>query len=137
MTAKEYLRQYEYAVKRIQRLEEEYEAELLLIDAVRSLSDNDGMPHGSGISKPTEDKAIRLADKALRLVDAKREAIAVKQELFDFLNSIDGDEGQILFRRYVQLQLWKEIAVDMGYTERAVYKIHERALRIVEQKRSL
>lgn len=137
MTAKEYLRQYEYAVKRIQRLEEEYEAELLLIDAVRSLSDNDGMPHGSGISKPTEDKAVRLADKAMRLVDAKREAIAVKQELFDFINSIDGDEGQILFRRYVQLQLWKDIAVDMGYTERAVYKIHERALRIVEQKRSL
>ena len=137
MTAKEYLRQYEYAVKRIHRLEEEYEAERLLIDAVRSVSDNDGMPHGSGISKPTEDKAIRLADKALRLVDAKREAIAVKQELFDFINSIDGDEGQILFRRYVQLQLWKDIAVDMGYTERAVYKIHERALRIVEQKRSL
>ena len=59
MTAKEYLRQYEYAVKRIQRLEEEYAAERLLIDAVRSVSDNDGMPHGSGISKPTEDKAIR------------------------------------------------------------------------------
>lgn len=137
MTAKEYLRQYENAVKRIQRLEEEYETERLLIDAVRSVSDNDGMPHGNGISKPTEDKAIRLADKALRLVDAKREAIAVKQELFDFINSIDGDEGQILFRRYVQLQLWKEIAVAMGYTERAVYKIHERALRIVEQKRSL
>lgn len=137
MTAKEYLRQYEYAVKRIQRLEEEYAAERLLIDAVRSVSDNDGMPHGSGISKPTEDKAIRLADKAMRLVDARRDAIALKQELFDFVNSIDGEEGELLFRRYIQLELWRDIAVDMGYTERAVYKIHERALRVVEQKRSL
>lgn len=137
MTAKEYLRQYEYAVKRIQRLEEEYAAERLLIDTVRSVSDNDGMPHGSGISKPTEDKAIRLADKAMRLVDARRDAIALKQELFDFVNSIDGEEGELLFRRYIQLELWKDIAVDMGYTERAVYKIHERALRVVEQKRSL
>lgn len=137
MTAKEYLRQYEYAVKRIRRLEAELEEEQLLIDAVRSLSDNDGMPHGSGISKPTEEKAIRIADKKLRLVDARLDAIAIKQELFDFVASIDGDEGEVLFRRYISLELWKDIAVDMKYTERAVYKIHQRALRIVEQKRSL
>ena len=60
MTAKEYLKQYEYAHKKAERFREEYEAEMLKVDAVRSLSDNDGMPHGSGISKPTEDKAIRL-----------------------------------------------------------------------------
>ena len=137
MTAKEYLRQYEYAVRRIARLEEELEEERILIDAVRSVSDNDGMPHGSGISNPTEDKAIRLADKALRLVDARRAAIAIKQDLFDFINSIDGEEGDLLFRRYIKLQLWKDIATDMGYTERAVYKIHERALRLVDEKRSL
>ena len=135
MTAKEYLRQYEYAVKRIQRLEEEYEAEILLIDAVRSVSDNDGMPHGNGISKPTEDKAIRLADKALRLTEAKLDAIKIRQELFDFIEQIDGDEGEVLYRRYVKLELWREVASDMGYTERAVFQIHARALAVVEQKR--
>ena len=137
MTAKEYLKQYEYAVKRIQRLEEEYEAEQLLIDAVRFLSDNDGMPHGSGISKPTENKAVRLADKKLRIIQARLDAIEVKQELFDFVDSIEGDEGEVLFRRYISLEFWKDIASEMKYSERAIYKIHQRALRIVDEKRSL
>ena len=137
MTAKEYLKQYEYAVKRIQRLEEEYEAEQLLIDAVRSLSDNDGMPHGSGVSKPTDNQAGRLADKKLRIIQARLDAIEVKQELFDFVDSIEGDEGEVLFRRYISLEFWKDIASEMKYSERAIYKIHQRALRIVDEKRSL
>ena len=135
MTAKDFLRQYEYAVKRIRRLEEEYEAETLLIDAVRSVSDNDGMPHGSGISKPTEEKAVRLADKKLRLIQARLDAIEIRQRLFDFVDQIDGDEGEVLYRRYVKLELWREVAAEMDYTERAVFQIHARALHIVEQKR--
>ena len=85
----EYLRQYEYAVNRAARCREEYENESMLIDAVRSLSDNDGMPHGSGISKPTENKAIKLADKRQRLIRAENDAIEIRDELFDFINSID------------------------------------------------
>ena len=77
MTAKEYLRQYEYAAKRVKRLEEEYNTEREQIDAVRSVSDNDGMPHGNGISKPTEEKAIRLADKLQELADARLDAVEI------------------------------------------------------------
>ena len=75
MTAKEYLKQYEYAQRRADIFREEYEAEILKVDAVRSLSDNDGMPHGSGISKPTEERAIRLADKAKKWRDAELDAL--------------------------------------------------------------
>lgn len=137
MTAKEYLRQYEYAVNRAARCREEYENESMLIDAVRSLSDNDGMPHGSGISKPTENKAIKLADKRQRLIRAENDAIEIRDELFDFINSIDGDEGRILYLRYIKLHLWRDIAEKMNFTERAVFQIHARALRIVDEKRSL
>ena len=137
MTAKEYLRQYEKAAHKARRYREEYENESLLIDAIRSLSNNDGMPHGSGISRPTEEKALRLADKRLRLIDAEVEAMKIRQELFDFIDSIDGDEGEVLFRRYISLEFWKDIASEMKYSERAIYKIHQRALRIVDEKRSL
>ena len=137
MTAKEFLKQYEYAVNRAARCREEYESETIMIDAVRSLSDNDGMPHGNGISKPTEDKAVRLAEKRNRLIEAEQEAIRIRGELFDFINSIDGDEGKVLYLRYIKLHLWRDIADKMNYTERAVFQIHVRALRIVEEKRSL
>lgn len=134
MTAKEYLKQYEYAVDRVRRYEEEYQNELTLIDAVRSLSDNDGMPHGSGISKPTEDKAIRLADRALRLTEARLEAIRIRQDVFDLIDSIDGIEGDVLYQRYINLHKWEEVCVMLHYSWQGIHLIHRRALAIVESR---
>ena len=134
MTAKEYLKQYEYAVDRVRRYEEEYENELALIDAIRSASDNDGMPHGSGIGKPTEDKAVRLADRALRLTEARLEAIQIRQEVFDLIDSIDGIEGDVLYQRYVNLHKWEEICVLLHYSWQGIHLIHRRALAIVESR---
>ena len=134
MTAKEYLKQYEYAVDRVRRYEEEYQNELTLIDAVRSVSDNDGMPHGSGISKPTENKAIRLADKSLRLIDARLKAIEIRQEIFDLVDSIDGIEGDVLYQRYINLHKWEEICVLLHYSWQGIHLVHRRALVIVESR---
>lgn len=133
MTAKEYLRQYERAVNRARRYREEYERESELIDAVRSLSDNDGMPHGYNISRPTEEKAIRLADRKLRLIDAELEALRIKQEVFDFIDSIEGVEGEVLRLRYVELLAWEEICLKIHYSWRQTHRIHRRALSIVSQ----
>ena len=133
MTAKEYLKQYERAVRRAQRYREEYEAESALIDAVRSLSNNDGMPHGTNIAKPTEEKAIRLADRRLRLIDAELEAIRVKQEVFDFIDNIDGIEGEVLKYRYVDLLTWEEICIRVHYSWRQTHRIHRRALAIATE----
>lgn len=132
MTAKEYLRQYEYADRRVRRLEAEYEQELIMVDAIRSASDNDGMPHGNGISKPTEERAIRLADSHLRLIQAKLDAIEKRQEVFDLINGIDGIEGDLLFERYVKLRKWEEICVLLHYSWNGVHHIHRKALALVE-----
>lgn len=134
MTAKEYLRQYEKAHKRAMRCREEYENESVSIDAIKSLSNVDGMPHGSGISKPTEEKAIRLADKRLRLIDAELEALRVKQEVFDMVNGIEGDIGDILFERYINLRKWEEICILVHLSWRQVHRLHAKGLSIVENK---
>lgn len=134
MTAKEYLKQYERAVKRAQRYRQQYEEESALIDAVRSLSDNDGMPHGSGISKPTENKAIRLADRRMRLIRAELEAIRIKQDLFDFIDGIEGIEGDVLYHRYIRLLKWEEVCLIVHYSWPNTMRIHRRALDIVQKK---
>lgn len=134
MTAKEFLKQYEYADRRVRRLETEYQDELIMVDAIRSTSDNDGMPHGTGISKPTEDKALRLADKRLRLIEARTEAVEKRQVVFDLINGIDGIEGDLLFERYVKLRKWEEICVLLHYSWQGVHKVHRRALVIVESR---
>ena len=116
MTARRYLEQYRRAVQRIRRLEEEYERESLLIDAVRSVSDNDGMPHGANISKPTEDKAVRLAEKMERIVDARLTAIEVRQEVFDTIMELDDLECDVLLQRYVCLKKWEDVCLAVNYT---------------------
>ena len=133
MTAKEFLKQYEYADRRVKRLETELEDELRMLDAIRSASDNDGMPHGHSISRPTEDKALKLADKRLRLVDARLEAVEARQKVFNLINSIDGIEGDLLFERYVKLRKWEEICILLNYSWYGVHNVHRRALRLVEE----
>ena len=64
MTAKEFLRQYEYKAKQAGRLREVYQTQQEKIDAIGSTLSNDaGMPHGTGISRKTEDRAIRPTGK--------------------------------------------------------------------------
>ena len=134
MTAKEYLRQYEYADRRAKRLKEEYEEELLRIDAIRSASDNDGMPHGTNISRPTEDKAIKLTDKALKWQQAELDAIEARQRVFELIYDIDGIEGDVLISRYVKLHKWEEICVELHYSWQGIHLVHRRALSIVESR---
>lgn len=133
MTAKEYLRQYEYVANRVRRLEREYEEERIKIDAVRSVSDNDGMPHGSGISKPTEEKAIRLADKLQRLVDARLEAVEVRQNIFDVIDKVGGEAAEVLYQRYILLKKWSDVCDSVYWSWFKVSGLHRKGLEEVEQ----
>lgn len=133
MTAKEFLRQYEYAEQRARMLREQYETETLRIDAVGStLGGEPGMPHGTGISRKTEDKAIRLADKALAYKQAELDAIEMKQAVFDLIWDIPSIEGKVLYDRYILLMTWEKIAELEHYSYTGIHYAHRRALEIVE-----
>ena len=132
MTAKEYLKRYEYADLRARRYEEEYRLEHELIG---SISINyDGMPHGTGITRKTENEALRLAEKAERCVEARLDAIRIRQEVFDFISDIDDYEGEILFQRYVNLLKWEEVCVAVHLSWYAVHDHHRKALAIVQKR---
>ena len=133
MTAKEYLQQYGEAVRIAERLKSEYDQELLKIDAVRSPLGGDGTPHSKGISRATEDKAIRLADKALELKDAELEAIQIRQDVFNLIRKIPGEKGDVLYERYINLKSWSEVAAAVGYSERHVYNLHREGLADVDR----
>ena len=137
MTAKEFLKRYEYADLRAKRYEDEYKLEHELIG---SISINyDGMPHGSGISKPTEVKAVRLADKKLRLIDAQLEAIRLRQEIFDTVMGLDGLEADVLVERYLNLdesghlQTWESVCDRVHYSWPTVRTAWHRGLNMVDE----
>lgn len=128
MTAKEYLKQYEIATKKVDKLREEYDKECELIDSVRSSANVDGMPHGNNISKNVEDRAIRLADRAAKLKIAELDAIGIRQKVFNVVISVPGVKGDILYHKYIDLMQWEEICVAIKYAWAQTHRLHAEAL---------
>lgn len=126
--AKEYLKKYEEACRKVRQCLEQYERAALLVDAIRSASDNDGMPHGSGISKPTENKAIRLSDKAMDIINARTEAYRIEGEVFAVIYRVGGVEGDVLIERYIKLKDWGEVYKAVSYSERQTHRYHQQGL---------
>ena len=134
MTAKEYLRQYEYATLRAKRCREQYETALEKIDAIGSTLGTDGMPHGSGVSRKTEDLAIKLGEAAQRYLDAEQEAFDVKERVYSIIADIDGTEGEILYERYINLRRWEDICVLVHLSWRQTHRLHRKGLQMVEKR---
>lgn len=130
MTAKQFLKQYEEANNKAIQRRREYERQMALIGSVSVKMD--GMPHGSGISKPTENDAIKLSEKAENLRKAERDAIRIRQEVYDVIDGIPDIEGRVLYERYINLHKWEEICILLHYSWNGIHHVHRRALEAVE-----
>ena len=123
----------------IRRYEREYMEERLMVDAIRSPSDNDGMPHGNNISRPTEDKALQIASKLQRLADARIEAVNIRQEIFDTIMCIGGLEADVLLERYVylgedgRLKSWEQVCLAVNYSWHPVRLAWHRGLDKIQE----
>ncbi len=134
MTAKQFLKQYEYAMDRVAKCEREYQEAVENIDAIGSTLAGDGMPHGNGISRKTEDKAIKLTEIRDKWARAKAEALAERQKVVDLIIDIPGIEGNVLYERYIELKTWEQIANALFYSYTGIFYVHKRALEIVEKR---
>lgn len=132
-TAKQYLKQYENAVKAAQRVRREYEEELDLIDNIRSSLGGDGMPRSGEISKKVERQALKLSEKADALREAEAAAIETRQEIFKTVMQVPDDKGSVLYERYILLKEWKDVADAVGYSEGHIYELHRQGLEYVNK----
>lgn len=130
MTAKQFLRQYEEACIKARQHREYYEKQLAQIGSVSVKMD--GMPHGSNISRPTEEDALRLADASRRWKDAELDALRLKDKVYSVIWNIPGIEGQVLYERYINLHKWEEICILLHYSWNGIHHVHRRALDAVE-----
>ena len=128
LSAQRYMEQYGNACRRVRQCEEQYERESLLIDAIRSPSDNDGMPHGTNVGRPTESKATKLADKGMDIFTAKTEALRIQREIFETAYQVGGVEGDVLIERYIKLKDWKDVYKAVNYAETQTLRYHRAGL---------
>lgn len=133
MNAKEFLRQYEYANRKVVMIKRELVELESAYDQIRSVTDYDGMSHGSNIGHPTEEKAIKVTDAKMKYSDLLQERYAIRQQVFDVIVQVDGVEGDILYYRYINLLSWWEICDRIGYEWTQTHERHRRALTEVDK----
>lgn len=140
MTTKEYLNQYRIARAKVERCRERLAQ---IQESLDSKSTSfDAMPRPTGISKPTETNAIRLAETRERLEETMRSTEVVRQQIADEIEQVDGVIYQeLLYGRYVQGLEWEDVTRrvsryrDRPYAEPHVRGyMHAEALRRFEEK---
>ncbi len=128
MTAKDYLGQ---AYRLDQRINSKLEQVASLNDlATKATSTLTGMP------KNPNRATSMMADAIAKIIDLQAEInndidrlVDLKREIVGLIKTINNMEYQTLLeKRYLCFETWEQIAVDMGYNVRHVYRIHDEAV---------
>lgn len=132
MTAKEYLnrvRRQNYILKQTEKELNEIRADILTLRA-SSLSE-----HVSGSkNSDTADKYIRLESYMEKVNAEWDKLIDMRNAAKDLIGAMpDPMHRAILYARYINGQRWEDIAMDMHYSWKGIFKLHGQALRVFDQ----
>lgn len=99
----------------------------LATKASQTLSDMPGSPNRN-IHKH-EDIIVKMIDMQQDLQKKIDSLLDTKQHVANLISQVKDREGRlVLQQRYLQYEKWEEIASDLGYTVRQVFRIHDEAL---------
>lgn len=132
MTAKEYLnrvRRQNYILKQTEKELNEIRADILTLRA-SSLSE-----HVSGSkNSDTADKYIRLESYMEKVNAEWDKLIDMRNAAKDLIGAMpDPMHRAVLYARYINGQRWEDIAMDMQYSWKGIFKLHGQALRVFDQ----
>ena len=82
----------------------------------------------------------RMEDIIVKIVDLENEInqdidmlVDLKTEIMQVIKKVDDLELQTLLeQRYLNFRTWEQIAVDMGYNVRHLYRMHDKDLKAVQ-----
>lgn len=128
MTAKEYLSQAKFLDQRINSKIQQVAA---LNDlATKATSTLTGMPRNPNhATSSMEDAITKIIDLQAEINWDIDELVDLKRSLAETIKAVDNTEYQtVLEKRYLCFHSWEQIAVEMGYDLRWLYRIHGKAL---------
>lgn len=134
MDVKGLLQQYEAAEILVKQLQTEYEKQNAKVDALRSPLGGDGQPGSNAISKSVERQALKLAEKAEALKEAQADALAWRQYIYEYIRTVPGVKGAILYERYINRKTWEGVAAAVGYSRSRTCELHDEAIKFLERK---
>lgn len=120
MTAKEYLGQIRLAEIRIRQMEEQ-------LDGCHHQNDVVMVQHSQ--SNATEDRLISRIDREREILAAIEEQTQLRLRITMEIHKLNNATYiQLLYARYVRLQKFEQIALDMGYEYSWIRHLHKDAL---------
>ena len=128
MKAKEYLSQAYRLDKRINsKLDQIASLSELATKCTSTLS---GLPRNPNRGGSTVADAIgNVIDLQVEINNDIDRLVDLKRELFKVIKAVDNTEHQLLLElRYLCFKTWEQIAVEMGYDVRHIYRLHQQAL---------
>lgn len=135
MNAQEYFRQ-------ISRMEALIRTKKLRVDALRSLACDAGSGQLSGMPKNPSRTLSPMADAVCKALDLETEIRKdelrlqeTKVFLLELIGTIDNCDWQtVLIKRYFEHLSWENVASQMFYSIRWIYKLHGGALEEMNRK---
>lgn len=128
MTKKEYLVQ----ARGLDRL---ISSKLEQVDSLRDLAEKctstlTGMPGNPSRSLSTvADTVAKIVDLQMEIMHDINDLVDMKRDIIRCVNNIGNAEFQTLLElRYLCFKTWEEIAVEMKYNIRHIYRLHDDAL---------
>lgn len=132
MTAKEYLNQAWYLDQRINsKLEQIASLNTLALKATSTIT---GMPHSPNrASAEMEDTIAKIVDFQAEINEEIDALVDLKQDISKAIKAVPEAQFQTLLeKRYLCFEPWEKIAVEMGYDMRWLYRLHGRALALLQ-----
>lgn len=101
----------------------------------QNLSDMPGSPNRN-ISK-MENYVSKMVDLQAELFTDIDDLLDMKKKCMELIKCVDNVDGQlILEKRYLCYEKWEQIAVEMGFAVRQIYRIHDEAIKYLEKVNS-
>lgn len=124
---KEYLRDYEKAVRQMKR--SELRIKEIRLNKVCPSVINDGMPHASS-QNDLSGYAALLVQEEKRYLKYRYQCATKCQEIENKIEQLSNeDEKDVLMYRYIRFMKWEDICVKIGHSWQHTHRIHAKALK--------
>jgi len=135
MNAKEYLSQAIWLNQRINSKLEQVSSLRTLASKVNTTFGEERV-QSTKKQSPMEETIVRLIDLENEVNENIDELIKLKSEIEETINQVDDPVYQLILQmRYIDRKTWEEVARNVGYDRRTIFRIHGEALKEIEKSK--
>ena len=128
MTAKEYLNQAYWLDRRIDSKLEQLSALSDMATKTTSIMSDDVVSHTRNVHS-MQDIIVKIVDMKAEINTDIDHLVDLKREIMQVVKAVPNPEHQTLLElRYLCFKSWEDVAQELGYNVRHIYRLHDEAV---------